>query len=123
MKEDTKDWIGAILIIALVLGAGTFLMVNVSLSTRTYYEVVDSEISNTQIIQDDEGKIEYIEITFANGESYKVESNNDIDLTVNSRMIIEFGNLGRRNWFWEDFEPEDDIYFINQILYQFGTFL
>ena len=116
MKEEDKDVIVAVLLVFSILFAGTFLMTNAAMSYHVYYEVVDSEIINTNIIQDDEGEIEYIEITFANGKIYKIRTNKDIDLTVNSRLVIEFANGERRNWFWEEFEPEDDIYSINQII-------
>ena len=53
------------------------------------YATIDSKIISTNPIIGEDGKIEYLEITFENGDFYKVQIYDDTDLTVNSELIVE----------------------------------
>jgi len=93
-----------------------FIFANGILSYDIKYVTVDSEITNVDVVVDNSNEIDYLIVNFANGEAYKIRVDYDVDLTVNSRLILELGNAYHRNWFWEELEPNDDVYFINKIV-------
>ena len=83
---------------------------------ETRHITIDSEIASVEPITKD-GEIECLLVTFENGEQYKVGSGEtEVDLTVNSKLIIELQNMYHRNFWWEEFEPYDDVWYINQII-------
>ena len=82
---------------------------------EAFYETKNVDIINVDPIVEN-GEIEYLEITFADGDTYKTTLNDDIDLTVNSKLIIEFGNAWTRGFWWDEWDEPDDIWYISKII-------
>lgn len=103
------------LLFAVSLFAVTYAFLSPIWTHETRYIVVDSEITSIQTFENEDG-IDYLLITFENNESYKISPKSDMDFTVNSKLILELGNNYYRNWWWEDLEPDDDVYYVSKII-------
>lgn len=74
------------------------------------YECIDKKIVNVKPIKED-NFIRYLEITFADGRMFKVLNESDnIDLTVNSKLILELSKS------FHYAIPRSDYWEINQII-------
>ena len=120
MKERTSNilfMIGVIVFFAGLISIPIFLVGNITVGYETRYIVVEGEITDVEYVMKDNGKIDYLVVTFDNGETYKVRTvERYTDFTVNSKLIIELSNGYKRTWFWEEFEPIDDIYSISDMV-------
>ena len=114
MDEDTTKCImGIILIIAFV---GIFIFIIGIMQFGVDYVTINEEITNVEPIIGENGKVDYLNITFANGETYKVSFRaREIDLTVNSKLILQLG-IGYDCSWWNSERDYDDYYFISKII-------
>lgn len=115
MEDDTKIgmlYFGLMILIMLIIGFTLYCIIT---SLETSYIVIEGEVINSEAILKDNGELKYLLVTFDNNESYKIEIRDDIDLTVNSRLIIELGNTGTRFWVWDDYYY-DDVYYIHNVV-------
>ena len=118
MKDDFDEggwWIGPLILIVM-LSTIVFVFVNISTGFESRYIVIDSEIVDVETIVKENGEIDYLLVTFANNETYKINPDNNVDLTVNSKMIIELKKNYTRRFFWEEFEPTDYPYDISKLI-------
>lgn len=80
-------------IISMMLAIGivvtAWLIMADALESSYEYKVIESNVVNIEPILETDGSIEYYNITFANGESYNIKTHENIDWTVNSKLIVE----------------------------------
>ena len=117
MEKKRKDLLiqfGVIFVFCVV----GFWFINIMVfGFESRYVVIDSEITNIETVIDDKGKLDYLIVDFDNNETYKISiGRDDVDLTVNSNIIIELGSSYERSWFWEDFKPSSDIFYISRVI-------
>jgi len=74
------------------------------------YEVVEGNVINVEPILNKDGSLNYFIVTFDNDVSYKIRTTDNVDFTVNSKIIIEL-----KRSYWEDEEP-DDFWYLKQII-------
>ena len=120
MPEEKFSKLEAFFMIILVVIIICILVIvayNSSTMFERRYEVVEGKIINSYPIQDDRGKIDYLVVTFGNGETYKIKSGQtDLDLTVNSKLILELSREYKRSWWWEEYQPVDDYYVLQKLI-------
>ena len=117
MKED-KEPSGIVFVIVMILIVACFIFLTYNFAFGIYdarYTVVDSKIIDIESIVNEYGELEYLNVTFENNETYKIKIYDDVDLTVNSDLILELKRFYRRTWVWEEFVPTD-YYSINKII-------
>ncbi len=106
--DDIPVW--AVLLIGLTLFL-VFGWISYSIITDDSYEreyiIVEGVVTDVIPVTSDDGSIDYFYISFDTGEQYRIKSSQDLDLTVNSKFIIEL--------FYYPNLPED-FKFINQII-------
>lgn len=85
---------------------------NLFMSCETRCTLIDgNEIISYEVIDGS-----HIIIT-TNNESYEIKLYDDVvDFTVSSDIYIELTRYYSRTFFWEEFEPSYDTYFINRII-------
>lgn len=118
MKEETK---GKLICIGIIIAAVAFIsfliyglyfhILQISMQrsiTIDEYKTLEGEITNVVIILDDDGSIDYLIITFDNKEQIKAYAKSDTDLTVHSKLIIQFHKYAD--------ESDSDIWHIGKIL-------
>ena len=113
--EREYGWVfGLIAVFCVILVMG-IIFFSVFTGVDIDYVTIEGEIIDSETVIKENGEIDYLILTFDNGEIYKVGIGDDVDLTVNSRLIIELKNFGNRFWFWDDYDY-DDIYYIDKII-------
>lgn len=105
-----------VIIMGIMLFSFVVVVYNSSTSMDRRYEVVEGKIINSYPILDDNGQIDYLSVTFDNGKHYKIKINDDVDLTVNSKLVLELKYYVERDWFWNEYERDDDVYYIERIV-------
>lgn len=105
-----------VIIMGIMLFSVVVVVYNSSTSMDRRYEVVEGKIINSYPILDDNGQIDYLSVTFDNGKHYKIKINDDVDLTVNSKLVLELKYYVERDWFWNEYERDDDVYYIERIV-------
>jgi len=109
MKDVTKG-LGILVMIILTIAFVVFFMINMFFTLDSETILIEG-IDGVKVISGDFVLID------SNGSYYKVKLNErEIDFTVNSEIYIEVKQYLMRSWFWEDFEPQYDYYFINRII-------
>ena len=118
--EEFGIWFYSFVIAFIILASvGIFLAVNQGINWDKRYITVEGKIINTHPIVDENGQINVLSITFDNGKTYKVlftEKYGILDLTVNSKLILELRGTYTRDWFWDELKPYNDIYHIEKIV-------
>lgn len=93
-----------------------FIGVNSALRWEDRYTIVKGKITHVNPIENENGQIKYLVVTFSDGEIYRIVIKEDVDLTVNSNIILELRKGYERTFFWEDFEPLNNYYSIEKII-------
>lgn len=65
---------------------------------------------DTSTVLDDDGSLDYIVVTFSNGESYDIKPSKEIDFTVSSRLILELFHYNNEGFF------DTDVWHIKSII-------
>jgi len=108
MEEEKKGLIVNSLVILGLVIVFAFLGYTI-LSDDTYdkeYFVIEGKVIDVIPVIDDEGKIDYLHVYFDTGEKYRIKTNTDLDLTINSKLILEVYRFPNLN---EDFIYIDKI--------------
>ena len=110
MKEKTEVII-AILLIIIIVSVFVFIAINVTMSSEIRYTLIDGDdVISYEVIDGSTVNI------ITENETYEVELYKDVDFTVNSDIYIEIVNVYYRKFFWEEFEPGDNVYSLNRII-------
>ena len=113
----TMKNIGFVLVIIgviVLLCFSTYMMVLTGLmiesSQDKTYIVIEDEIIDTSTVLNKDGSLDYITVTFSDGESYDIQPSKETDLTVNSRLIIELFRFNNKDYF------DTDVWHIKSII-------
>jgi len=90
--------IASIFILSCII-ASIFIL---SPSLVTEHKVIEGVVVDVVPVLDDKGGIDYLIVTFDNYESYKIQTNGDVDFTVNSEFILQLTRV-----YLDDEEPDD----------------
>ena len=105
-----EDWIKGLL--TMIVSVGVVGIIGFMIVTwpdfGTEKIIVDSEITNVSYVTENE--ILFLNLEFESGEKYKVRVRTDVDLTVNSRLILELKR------YTTDGEPDKDYWYLEKVI-------
>ena len=110
--NDKIEVISAVLVMLGLIVTFVFIMVTISSSYETRHVFIDgNDIISYEVVKGD------TIIIVTENETYEVELFEDVvDFTVSSDIYIELSKGYQRSFFWDDFEPTDNAYWINRII-------
>lgn len=110
--REENPLVGILFTIVVLLVVGFFVF-NTTQSHSSREIVVSGEITNADYdFKNDEL---FVNITFNNTKNYNLKIYKDVDLTVNSTIVLKLRQYGSRGWVWEDFNWKE-YYVIDRIL-------
>ena len=74
------------------------------------YEVVEGNVISVEPILSKDGSLNYFIVTFDDDTSYNIQTSDDVDFTVNSKIIIEL-----KRSYYED-EETGNLWYLKQIV-------
>lgn len=126
MNDEDEYWtirdVGAIIIIILMFGSAGFVIFNglhCMVDRDVEYMTIKGEVLDTEVVLSELNEIQYLNLTIENesGIHYvNVWVRDDIDLTVNSKIIIQFQENKYHEWFFWTEKTGDGIWTMNKII-------
>ena len=114
MNKDTLITIGLISMVVIVFSVIAYAIYYTesyfNASFDKTYIVIEDEIIDTSTVLDDDGSLDYIVVTFSNGESYDIKPSKEVDLTVSSRLILELYHYNNEGFY------DTDVWHIKSII-------
>lgn len=115
---DALEFLGILLIVCLfIFGAVNYVMCIIN--EQDIYKVIRGEVTNVDIVYDDDNTIHYLEVTVENEtniETVNVFTKYDMDLTVNSEIILELHETKYSENFWWNEAKGDNIWYITELI-------
>lgn len=115
MTEKTKGNATLIFTFLLLIGMvsfAVFIVADIAMSYETRYILIDGDdIISYDVVDGD------TVIIVTESETYEVELSEDVvDFTVSSDIHIKLAKGYSRTFFWDEFEPTDNDYWIDRII-------
>jgi hypothetical protein len=105
MDKETSNFATTIILYLVVMGV--IILIGIKISETEAVVIEDELVNVSTILEDDGQRIKYIVLQFNDGSEYKVKPYMELDLTVNSKLILQ---LYRHTYI------ETDIWYVDRVV-------